>query len=77
MDDKINGEYIQYHGIDQISEIFIYTNGKTNGEYKKYYQGSGKLYRIGTYIDDKKNGAEKTYWENDNYGKYVSIRMIK
>jgi antitoxin component YwqK of YwqJK toxin-antitoxin module len=63
VEDKFEGEYIEYYDNGVVMEERNYLYGKTNGVCKEYKR-NGKLYIESTYKNGKKEGNYKEY--NDN-----------
>ncbi len=63
LNNKKEGEYIEYYKNGNIYRVCNYTDGKLNGTYKIYYE-SGQLKAICNHIDGKINGKYKQYQAN-------------
>jgi len=65
INDNLDGEYIIYNYLGNISEIINYKDDKKHGLNKKIYD-NGNLEEICYYVDNIKHGPCKTYHENIN-----------
>ena len=53
-----------------LMEEYFQSNGKKEGEYKRYHQ-NGQLWEICNYVNDKRDGDYKTYHQTGNLDKHI------
>jgi antitoxin component YwqK of YwqJK toxin-antitoxin module len=65
INDKLDGQYIEYYPNGQVKVTVSYKQGKEQGEYIEYYK-TGKIAFRKYYHDGLLNGEEKGFYENGN-----------
>lgn len=61
MNNKQNGEYVEFYPTGDIFKKCNYKDGKLNGEYTEYHL-NGNVYKICNYVDGKLHGNYKSYY---------------